>query len=199
MEWILRAVESYGLFAVFVLILLEYACFPLPSEVVLPLSGAIASQNEWTFGGVLAWSVLAGVLGSLLCYGIGYLGGYPLVEAVKRRFPKTRPGLEAAQEKYDRYATLSVGVGRLIPLCRTYISFVAGMSRQHLLRYLLSTAAGVTAWNFVLVGLGYLFAENWDAVSVYYDQYKMLLIPLFLLTVGFLAARRVKSRRRKQA
>ena len=84
----MNAIDSYGLIAVFVLILLEYACFPLPSEVVLPFSGAIASQSDWTFLAILGFSVLAGVLGALACYLIGYFGGYPLVKKIKKSSPK---------------------------------------------------------------------------------------------------------------
>lgn len=60
MEFVMNVIDSYGLIAVFVLILLEYACFPLPSEVVLPFSGAVASQNDWTFFAILGFSVVAG-------------------------------------------------------------------------------------------------------------------------------------------
>ena len=192
----IHIVESYGFFAVFVLILLEYACFPLPSEVILPLAGAMAAGSGWAFFPVLGWSVAAGVAGSLLCYGVGFFGGRPLLEAWKRRFPKTRRGLEASQATYERYAILSVGVGRLIPLCRTYISLIAGISRQRLPGYLLSTAAGVTVWNLVLIGLGYFFTENSNIVSKYYEQYKIFLLPCLLAAVAFVVGRLLWKRRR---
>lgn len=198
MEFVMEAIENYGLIAVFVLILLEYACFPLPSEVVLPFSGAVASQNDWTFLVILALSVLAGVLGALLCYLVGYFGGHPLVEKIKKKFPKSQKGLDASQEKYEKYAALSAGVGRLIPICRTYISFIAGISRQNILSYLLSTTIGVAVWNTVLIGLGYIFAENWNVVTEYYDRFKMILIPvavvLFLAIVFRWLWRRKKKR-----
>ncbi len=198
MDFVMNAIESYGLVAVFMLILLEYACFPLPSEVVLPFSGAVASQSGWIFPAILGFSVLAGVLGALVCYLIGYFGGYPLVEKIKRRFPKAGKGLDASQKKYEQYASLSVCIGRLIPLCRTYISFIAGISRQSLWSYLGATAAGVTVWNAVLIGLGYLFAENWNIVTEYYDQYKLVLLPVCIALAGLLIVRRCWKRKKEK-
>ncbi|MGI5895850.1 MAG: DedA family protein [Oscillospiraceae bacterium] len=197
MEFIMQTIQDYGLIAVFVLILLEYACFPLPSEVVLPFSGAVASQSGWSFLSILLFSILAGVLGALVCYLIGYFGGYPLVEKIKKKFPKSRKGLEASQQKYEKYAVLSVGLGRLIPLCRTYISFIAGISRQNLGSYLVSTAVGVAIWNSVLIGLGFLFAENWNIVTEYYNEYKLVLIPVLVVVAGFFVVRYFLKRRKK--
>ena len=197
MEFMMQAIQDYGLIAVFVLILLEYACFPLPSEVVLPFSGAVASQSGWGFLSILLFSILAGVLGALVCYLIGYFGGYPLVEKIKKKFPKSRKGLEASQQKYEKYAVLSVGLGRLIPLCRTYISFIAGISRQNLGSYLVSTAVGVAICNSVLIGLGFLCAENWNIVTKYYDEYKLILIPVLTAVAGFFVVRYFLKRRKK--
>ncbi len=197
MEFVMDAVRDYGLIGVFVLILLEYACFPLPSEIVLPFSGAVASQSGWTYWEILLLSTIAGVLGALACYIIGYFGGYPLVEKIGRRFPKMQKGLDASRKKYVQYASFASGVGRVIPLCRTYISFIAGISRQNIWSYLLSTAIGVAVWNSVLLALGFLLAENWELATEYYEQYKMILIPIVLVVVAVLVIRFILRRRKK--
>ena len=197
MEFVMDAVRDYGLIGVFVLILLEYACFPLPSEIVLPFSGAVASQSGWTYWEILLLSTIAGVLGALACYIIGYFGGYPQVEKIGRRFPKMQKGLDASRKKYVQYASFASGVGRVIPLCRTYISFIAGISRQNIWSYLLSTAVGVAVWNSVLLALGFLLAENWELATEYYEQYKMILIPIVLVVVAVLVIRFILRRRKK--
>ena len=197
MEFVMDAVRDYGLIGVFVLILLEYACFPLPSEIVLPFSGAVASQSGWTYWEILLLSTIAGVLGALACYIIGYFGGYPLVEKIGRRSPKMQKGLDASRKKYVQYASFASGVGRVIPLCRTYISFIAGISRQNIWSYLLSTAVGVAVWNSVLLALGFLLAENWELATEYYEQYKMILIPIVLEVVAVLVIRFILRRRKK--
>ncbi len=197
MEFVMDAVRDYGLIGVFVLILLEYACFPLPSEIVLPFSGAVASQSGWAYWEILLLSTIAGVLGALACYIIGYFGGYPLVEKIGRRFPKMQKGLDASRKKYVQYASFASGVGRVIPLCRTYISFIAGISRQNIWSYLLSTAVGVAVWNSVLLALGFLLAENWELATEYYEQYKMILLPIILVVIAVLVIRFILRRRKK--
>ena len=197
MEFVMDAVRDYGLIGVFVLILLEYACFPLPSEIVLPFSGAVASQSGWAHWEILLLSTIAGVLGALACYIIGYFGGYPLVEKIGRRFPKMQKGLDASRKKYVQYASFASGVGRVIPLCRTYISFIAGISRQNIWSYLLSTAVGVAVWNSVLLALGFLLAENWELATGYYEQYKMILLPIILVVIAVLVIRFILRRRKK--
>ena len=85
----------------------------------------------------------------------------------------------------------------MIPLCRTYISFIAGISRQNIWSYLLSTAIGVAVWNSVLLALGFLLAENWELATEYYEQYKMILIPIVLVVVAVLVIRFILRRRKK--
>ena len=186
MEQITAIVGEYGLLAIFIMIALEYACFPMPSEVLLPLAGAIAWQGGLGFFPVLLCSVLAGVTGSYLCYGIGMYGGRALINGMIRKFPRTEKGLVAAQKKFDSCSVLSVAVCRVIPLCRTYISFIAGMGRQNPLIFGLSSLSGIVVWNTVLIGLGYIFSDHWKDISVYYGQYKTV---IFLLIGLILAAK----------
>ena len=127
-EYITNVIENYGLIAIFLVIALEYACFPVPSELVLPLSGAVAAQGKFNFLAVYLLSILAGLIGSYICYAIGRYGGVPLLRKIEARFPKFGGGILIAKEKFEKYSTLSVGLCRVVPLCRTYISFVAGLA-----------------------------------------------------------------------
>ena len=184
MDQITAIVGEYGLLAIFVMIALEYACFPMPSEVLLPLAGAIAWQGGLGFLPVLVCSVLAGITGSFVCYGIGAFGGRALINGMIRKFPRTEKGLTAAQKKFDNCSVLSVAVCRVIPLCRTYISFIAGMGRQNPWVFALSSFFGITVWNTVLIGLGYLLSDHWKDVSGYYGQYKTVIFLLIGLTLA---------------
>lgn len=201
MDMVMAMIDQYGLIAVFVLILLEYACFPLPSEIVLPFSGAIASARGTGFLQVFLLSVAAGTIGALFCYFIGYYGGGALIGCLKRRFPNMKQGLEASQQKHENAMFFSVCIGRLIPICRTYISFVAGASRQRFWSYLLPTVLGVSIWNLALVGIGYALGEHWDQVLHWYQQYKMIVLPLMILFFGgmiFLKVRKLFLKTKKK-
>lgn len=179
----LEFINQYGLWAVFFLIILEYACFPVPSELVLPFAGAYAAQTGRAFILVLLLSIGAGLLGALICYAIGYFGGGAFVDKMAKKFPKSRSGLEASQQWFEKYGNLSVMIGRVLPLCRTYISFAAGVVRQSPLPFILNSAVGITVWNLVLVGLGYTLGANWGVVTIYAERYKYILLPVVLLLI----------------
>lgn len=176
-------IESYGLIAVFILIMLEYACFPLPSEIVLPFAGAYAAFYGVPFYAILLISVAAGLCGCLVCYLIGFFGGAALLDKLGRRASKTTAGFEASKQWFDRYGSFSVIIARVLPLCRTYISFVAGLSRQKVLKFLALSAIGISVWNLVLVGLGFKLAAHWDIISVYARKYTYILLPVVILIV----------------
>jgi len=176
MELLTTLLHKYGLLGLCMMIFLEYACFPISSEIVLPFCGAVAGSCDISFFYLIPASILAGLLGTTLCYFIGRIGGTRVLSFLKTRFPKTRKGIEASEEKLEHYGAFAVCFGRVIPLCRTYIAFIAGSVKQPLSQYLTYSLLGITVWNCVLISLGYLFQSNWNEVQRYYEEYKMLLI-----------------------
>lgn len=181
MDFLLSFIYEYGLIAMFFLILIEYACFPVSSEIVLPFSGAVASIQHVSFFVIIAVSVVAGLIGTSFCYAIGRFGGVPLIEKIERKFPSSKKGLDNSFEKFNKYGSIAVCVGRVIPICRTYIAFVAGAVKQSYTVFLTSSCIGITVWNIILIGLGYTLRENWKIVGTYYEEYKMIIMPLLLL------------------
>lgn len=186
-------IQSYGVAAVFVLIMLEYACFPVPSEIVLPLAGAYAAVYGVPFFEILLISVTSGICGCLICYLIGYYGGGALLDRITLRFSGASAGIEASRQWFDRYGSLSVVIGRVLPLCRTYISFIAGLSGQRALKFTALSAIGITVWNLVLVGLGYKLAAHWDIIARYARQYTYILLPFVLLLIALIIVKIKKS------
>ena len=74
-------------------------------------------------------------------------------------------------------------LGRVLPLCRTYISFISGLSRQNVIKFLGYSAIGITLWNLVLVGFGFKIADHWEIISVYAKRYTYVLLPVVILIV----------------
>ncbi len=195
MDTILSLFDRYGIFAMFFIIFLEYACFPISSELVLPFSGALARSEHLSFFLLLPLSVLAGTLGTGLCYLVGRLGGDALLAKLVKRFPKTQKGIDSSKEKFAKYGAGAVCIGRIIPLCRTYIAFIAGAAGQSPSVYFPYSFLGITIWNSALLSLGYFLQDNWGAVSGYYARYKHILLPVLLgvIFIVFLS-RRFKKR-----
>ena len=196
MELLTSLIKKYGLFGLCLMILLEYACFPISSEIVLPFCGAFAKSYDISFFYLIPGSVLSGLLGTSLCYAIGRVGGPRVLTFIKKRFPKTQKGITVSEKKMERYGAFAVCFGRLIPLCRTYIAFIAGSVRQPFGQYLAYSFFGITVWNCVLISLGYLLKSNWNEVQRYYGEYKQILVTTAVIILFLLFLRKLFYKRK---
>ena len=199
MELLTVLLKKYGLLGLCLMILLEYACFPISSEIVLPFCGAFAKSYDISFFLLIPGSVLAGLLGTSLCYVVGRTGGARVLTFLKTRFPKTEKGIAASEEKMERYGALAVCFSRVIPLCRTYIAFIAGSMKQPYRQFLAYSFFGITVWNCLLISLGYLLKANWNEVQRYYEEYKLLLVATAVIVAFVIIFRKWLSAKRKSA
>ncbi len=191
-------INDYGLVAIFIIILLEYACFPVSSEIVLPFSGAIAAMQKINFLVILLVSILAGLIGTGLCYTVGWFGGGTILSAIIHRFPKAGKGISAATAKFNDNGAYAVCIGRVIPLLRTYIALVAGAARLNPVTYFTASALGITVWNTLLIGLGYTLQSNYDKVAGCYTQYKHNLRPVLIIFFAILLGNSIYHRIKKR-
>ncbi|MDF2802444.1 MAG: associated Golgi protein, partial [Anaerocolumna sp.] len=146
----------------------------------------VASIQNINYFVIVLLSIIAGIIGTTFCFYIGRLGGTALLDKIIKKFPKSEHGLKASQEKFKKYGGFAVCFGRLIPICRTYIAFIAGASGQNPTIYVLSSLVGISIWNSILIGLGYIMRENWDQAIGYYSRYKDVITPLLALILLFL-------------
>jgi membrane protein DedA with SNARE-associated domain len=164
-------IARYGYVAIFVLMLLESACVPIPSEVTMLFGGALASAGFAGAGAQLDFVAvgLAGAVGnlagSLLAYWVGRAGGRRLA-ARWGRYLLIRPHeLDRAHDWFERHGEAAVFFGRLLPVVRTFISLPAGVARMDLRRFSLYTLLGCLPWTFGLTWLGYELGDRWDEVE----------------------------------
>lgn len=194
MRWLFSFIDSYGFSAMLLLVLLEYACFPVSSEIVLPFCGAFAASKQISYPLLVLLTAIAGLIGTSICYTIGWFGGNRLLSVLMKRFPKTRKGINSSLTYFEKHGAFLVLFGRFIPLCRTYLGFVAGAVRLSLSVYLLYSFLGIFFWNALLCGLGYLLNQNWPLVTSWYTRYKNILLPLLILMILLIALRKQKKR-----
>lgn len=197
MGWAMGVLERYGLLGIFAVLTMEYACFPLPSEVLLPVSGLAAAAAGIPLALVVGVSVLAGVLGSSVCYTLGFLGGRPLVDKLLDRFPRARRGLAKTEQWQAETGGMSVMLARVIPIFRTWISFVSGFMRQPYGTFALYSGIGIIIWNTVLLGSGYYLYTSGLATRV---SDRLWILPIAGLGVASAVMLwRRKGRRKKKA
>lgn len=175
--------DNYGLLAVFILIFFEYACAPISSEILLPLSGIMSKELEINFFLILLISVIAGILGALVCYMIGRIGGRIFIDKIKEKIPKLNKPFDISNKTYIKYQNLSTAIARLIPVCRTYISFLAGINKQNIFSYIISSSIGITIWNSCLIYAGYYFKGNEYSFKMILFKYRYLIFFVICLTL----------------
>ncbi|MET8471428.1 DedA family protein [Streptomyces sp. NPDC006422] len=150
------------------LIALENLFPPLPSEVVLPLTGFAAGLGSITLVSALVWTTLGSVVGAAVLYWIGRAIGRERMYALWERIPLVKVAdLERTEAWFGRHGTKAVLLGRMVPIFRSLISVPAGVERMRLPVFLALTAAGSLLWNAALILAGYWLGDRWDLVERY--------------------------------
>lgn len=192
LNYLIQITSEIGYIGVITIVGLEYACFPMPSEIVLPFVGFLAASGKMSFIEVLVVSIIAGILGSLICYYIGYFGGKPILDKIGDKVPSSRKSIFAAKATFERYDKISVMIARVLPLARTYISIPAGIARMNVFKFILFSSIGIIVWNTVLISLGYYLGSNWMMVEQLMERYTIFIagILVILVAVYFLRKRK---------
>jgi membrane protein DedA with SNARE-associated domain len=171
-QWLISLVGTWGLPAIFVTMTGESAGVPISSEIVVPLGGALASQNKLVFTPVTALllvvlvSSLANLTGSLVAFWLTRRYGERVVlSRFGRWMGLSRGHLKLADRFFSRFGLWAVFVGRLLPIVRTYISFPAGVSKIGYVRFTVATMAGAIPWNFALGYAGYKLGQHYETVA----------------------------------
>jgi membrane protein DedA with SNARE-associated domain len=187
-------VRDLGLGGVFVLMLLESACVPVPSEATMLFAGFNVSNGDYSLVAVVATGSLGNLVGSWLAYGLGYFGRVDLLEKHGRQLHVKRKHLAAADRWFERHGGATVFFARMLPIIRTFISLPAGVAKMPFLRFSLLTLAGCVPWVLMLAFIGKQAGDNWGRWkdSLHYVDYAVLAI--LAVAVAYLALRRRRAR-----
>lgn len=197
LTFLINMIGSFGYFGILLIVGLEYACFPLPSEVVLTFFGLSASQGEFSLIGVIIFSIIGGLLGSLICYAIGFYGGVPLQEWIGCKFPSSKKSMTALNKWFKKYGKPAVLLARIVPLTRTYVSLLAGAEKFSLKYFVLYSSLGISIWNIFLVCLGYFIGDNLPLINSIMEKYTF--ITLAILAIGIIAVIYFKFFKKKKS
>jgi membrane protein DedA with SNARE-associated domain len=196
----LSLITASGYYGVFVLMILESSSLPIPSEVILPFSGYLASQGHLNLWLIIVFATIAGLAGSLIDYYLGSLLGLEGIKKLKILSIKESQ-LESVVKWFDNFGTLAVFGSRLVPVFRTLISFPAGIVRMPVAKFLLYTGVGCLLWNTTLTYAGFYAGIHWSetvAVIRPLSITAIATIPTVLIVYYALTKRRHKHSLRKQ-
>src|SRR3954449_9476338 len=161
-ELAVDTVDAMGLAGVFVLMLAESACIPIPSEATMLFAGFNVSNGEYSLAAAVAVGSFANLVGSWLAYWLGYAGRADVLEKHGRKLHIKKSHLEWADRWFERHGDATVFFSRMVPIVRTFISLPAGVARMPFWRFTLLTVAGCIPWVFLLAFIGKQAGDNWS-------------------------------------
>src|SRR5437588_979111 len=165
---------GYG--GIVILMGIESACIPLPSELIMPFAGYLVYQGAMKLVLVATAGAIGCNLGSLVAYEIGCYGGRPLVERYGRWILMGRRELDWADRFFTRWGYLAVVIARLLPVIRTFIALPAGIARMPRVRFHLYTFLGSWPWCFLLAWFGMKMGENWREIGKYLHKFDVVIV-----------------------
>jgi membrane protein DedA with SNARE-associated domain len=159
---VVAVISATGYWGIAVLMAIESACVPLPSEITMPFAGYLASTGQLTLWGVALAGAIGCSIGSTIAYFIGACGGRPLVERWGRYVLLKPHDIDIAERFFARFGAAAVFIGRLLPVVRTFIALPAGFGRMNMWKFQIYSFIGSLIWCFALAWLGEQLGVQWD-------------------------------------
>lgn len=199
LSFIENAYIAMGWPGVIVLSAIESACIPLPSEIIMPLSGWMLIKEQglsvWYTLVAAAAGGLGNTLGSLVAYWVGIKGGRRLLERYGKFILVSHHDLERADNWFGKYGQSTVFFSRLLPVVRTFISLPAGISRMPLVKFTIYTFIGSFIWSWGLAYGGFLLGQHWEDLRSAMRPFDIPIIVIVVALVAFFVYRRVRQKR----
>jgi membrane protein DedA with SNARE-associated domain len=172
-ELAVDVIDALGLPGIFVLMVAESACIPIPSEATFLFAGFNVALGEYSLVAVVATGTAANVVGSWLAYAVGYYGRVDVLEKHGRKLHIKPSQLRWADDWFARYGSATVFFTRMLPIVRTFISLPAGVARMPFWRFTILTTLGCVPWILMLTLIGRAVGENWETWkdSLHYVDY----------------------------
>jgi membrane protein DedA with SNARE-associated domain len=155
-------IASGGYATVAILMAIQSACIPLPSEVIMPLAGYALASTQWQLIILATVAALASNIGSIPAYWIGAKGGRPMVERYGSYVLLSKRDLDMADHFFARYGSITVLIGRMLPIVRTFIALPAGIAKMNQLRFHIYTFIGSWPWCYALGYVGMKLGSKWQ-------------------------------------
>src|SRR3989338_2179593 len=190
---VMRTIESSGYLGVTVLMVLESANIPIPSEIIMPFSGFLVTRGIFVLWLLIVVGALGNLVGSLLSYYLGVYGGRKFLEKYGRFIFIHKRDIELADKLFARWGSSVVFFSRILPIVRTFVSFPAGIARMNIWKFSFYTLAGSLIWSALLAYVGFCAGENWHFLSPYFRKFDWLIVSLVLVGTVWWVTRYVRK------
>ncbi|MEI6124471.1 MAG: DedA family protein [Bacteroidota bacterium] len=193
-------IDTTGYMGIMILMTLESMVAPVPSEAVMPFAGFAISNGTLSWAGVIFFSTLGSIIGSLIGYWMGAKGGRPVVEKWGKYLLLDKHDLDVTEKWFTKRGDIVVFVCRFVPVVRHVISIPAGMGRMNLLKFSIYTILGAGIWNTILTVAGFYLQENWKEIMKYSHIIDYFIVAAIVIVFVYYAYKLYKNRKKaKQA
>lgn len=196
--FIIASISMLGYSGGVLMMAIESACIPLPSEIIMPFAGYLVHTGEFS----LFWVSFAGavgcVLGSVLAYWVGIWGGRPFIEKYGKYVLITKHDLDLADRFFQKYGNTAVFVSRLLPVVRTFISLPAGIARMNFPKFVIYTFFGSLPFCYFLAYIGKKLGENWNTLGVYFHKFDLVIGALILIGLVWFVKRHLNIKKNEK-
>ena len=194
--FIISVMTRLGYLGIVLLMAIESACIPLPSEIIMPFSGYLVWSGVFNLWLVALMGALGNVLGSLVAYFAGMWGGRLFVEKYGKYILISHHDLDMADAWFSRHGDITVFTARMLPIIRTFIAFPAGVSKMKLLPFILYTFTGSYTWCLMLALIGKHLGQHWSYIKVYFHKFDLLIGLIIVAGLAWYIKRHIDSFKR---
>ena len=191
--WITYIIGLTGYAGIFLLMLLESARAPIPSEIIMPFSGFLIVSGKLNFWLVVLIGASANLIGSIFAYLGGVWGGRPMLEKWGKYLLISRRDLDLADRWFKKHGELTVFFSRLVPLLRTFISFPAGVAKMNFKKFCIYTFLGALLWVWLFTWLGVKMGQNWELIRKKIEAFDFFILAIAVLIIFWYAKKHFKK------
>lgn len=191
---IVYVISSLGYPGIILLMAVQTVAIPMPSEVIIPFAGFLASTGRFNLWLIAFCGGLGSTLGGCVAYWIGFAGGRPLVEKYGRKILISHHDLDLADRFFARYGGWALFFGQLLPVVRSFICFPAGISRLPLKKFVASVFVGSFLWSLGLGYLGFKLGQHWSDLHNQFQKFDGVIVVAIILAAAWWVWRHLKNR-----
>lgn len=191
-NFVISTLSTLGYFGIVLLMAIESACIPLPSEVIMPFSGFLVAKGTFTLWGAALAGAVGCTIGSAVAYVVGAVGGRRLALRYGKFILVTEHDIDVADRWFDRFGEATVFFTRLMPVVRTFISLPAGIARMPFMRFIIYSFVGSLIWSALLAYVGMQLGAHWDQLKPIFQKFDLLIGALVVALIAIYIYRHVR-------
>ena len=194
---VIYLITALGYLGIFVTMAMESAALPIPSEIVMPFAGFVASQGHLDFWAIVIAGTLGNLVGSILLYYVGLKGGRPVLMRYGKYILVSEREIKIAEEWFRKFGSKVIFFSRMLPIVRTFVSLPAGAAKMDIKKFSFYTLVGSLPWNIALTYIGFVLGENWQQIEGLFRAFDLAIVGIGAIVLVYIVYVLFKKKSRR--